>query len=119
MATLNTVLLTTTNNLAKNSNIVDSLLHSLESNKFFISLVGIIVFLTGRSLYNELYYYCSNDINFLDYHYVKKVTLWCVIFLYSRSIFHTTLMSILIILLFPPIFFTDVYMKKDDSKNKF
>jgi hypothetical protein len=111
MSSLNTVLLTTTNSLSKSAGTIEHIFHNVENDKFFISLIGIVVFLTGRSLYNELYHYCSNDINFLEYHYVKKITLWSVLFLYSRSILHATILSILFILAFPPIFFTDIYTK--------
>lgn len=113
MTSLNTVLFTTTETLTKNSDVIESFFHKIESDKFFLSFVGLVVFLTGRSLYNELYHYCANDINFLEYHYVKKITLWSVLFLYSRSILHATILSIIIIILFPAIFFTDVYIKKD------
>ena len=114
MSALNTVLLTS--NLSKIQT-YDNIFSFIETDKFFISLIGIVVFLTGRSLYNELYEYCANDINILDYHYVKKITLWSVLFLYSRSFFHATLLSIIIILFTPRIFFTDVYLQK--SKNIF
>lgn len=116
MSALNTVLMTTTDVVNKNAGMISSLFHTLESNKFFLSIIGLIVFLTGRSLYNELYHYCSNDINILDYHYIKKITLWSVIFLYSRSIFHATLLSIFVILLFPVIFFTDIYLDKKEKQ---
>lgn len=116
MSALNTVLMTTTDVVNKNTGIISSLVHNIESNKFFLSIVGLVVFLTGRSLYNELYYYCSNDINILDYHYIKKITLWSVLFLYSRSILHATSLSILVILMFPAIFFTDIYLDKKDKQ---
>jgi hypothetical protein len=114
MSSLNTVLLTT-NSLSKN--LPTNIFQTIENDKFFISLIGIVVFLSGRSLYNELYSYCSNEINILDYHYVKKITLWSVLFLYSRSILHASILSNIIILLFPTIFFTDIY--KEKSKNIF
>lgn len=114
MSALNTVLLTS-NSLSKN--LPTDMFQFIENDKFFISLIGIIVFLSGRSLYNELYEYCANDINILDYHYIKKMTLWSVLFLYSRSILHASVLSIIIILLFPVIFFTDIYKQK--SKNIF
>lgn len=113
MSALNTVLLhTTPSNINLNS--IPSL---IENDKFFISFIGMIVFLTGRSLYNELYDYCVNDINILEYHYIKKLTLWSVLFLYSRSILHANIISILFILFIPKIFFTDIYKQK--SKNIF
>ncbi len=107
--TINTFTITSSDSSPELSSFLGESLKLVETNKFFISIAGLIVFLAGRSLYNELYDYCSNDINILDYHYVKKITLWCVLFLYSRSIFHATFLSIFFILLIPDIFLTDIY----------
>ncbi len=93
-----------------------SILSDLEQHKMFIGIIGIIVFLTGRSLYNELYEYCNNEINILEYHYIKKITLWCVLFLYTRSIFYSTLLGIMIILAFPMIFFTDIFISNESKE---
>ena len=112
MNSLNTVM--TTIEQPKNA----SILYDIEQHKMFIGIIGIIVFLTGRSLYNELYEYCNNQINILEYHYIKKITLWCVLFLYTRSIFYSTLLGILIILMFPVIFFTDIFISSESDKNQ-
>lgn len=109
MSTLNTLITT------MDPNTSNSLITEIEQHKMFIGIIGIIVFLTGRSLYNELYEYCNNKINILEYHYVKKITLWCVLFLYTRSFFYSTLLSIMIVLMFPMIFFTDIFIYNKDT----
>jgi membrane-bound ClpP family serine protease len=80
------------------------LIRYLETNKYFIGIIGIIVFLTGRTLYIELYEHCSE---YLEYKAFKKITLWSIIFLYSRSILHATILSIVVIAAFPGYFLFD------------
>jgi hypothetical protein len=79
-------------------------LKGLETNKYFIGIIGIIVFLSGRTLYTELYDHCSE---YLEYKVFKKLSLWSIIFLYSRSILHATILSIFVIVAFPRYFLLD------------
>lgn len=106
-STLNTFLASSSSNnsISSLSEITNPLqvISIIEHDKFFISLVGLIVFLMGRSLYTEMYETCSR-MEILDSSHTKKLTLWCVLFLYSRSIIHSTILAMIIIFLFPDIF---------------
>jgi hypothetical protein len=108
-----------------NNNIVKSLesnteysihqfVQAIESDKFFLTVMGVIVFITGRSLYLELFDECARY-KMLHSHYTKKIGLWAILFLYSRSIFHSTILTIVVIMLFPTIFLVNTELKKSST----
>lgn len=108
-STLNTFLTSSSTNGIKSFQDIKSpleIISAIEQDKFFLSIVGLIVFLMGRSLYTEMYETCSR-MEILDSSHTKKLTLWCVLFLYSRSIIHSSILAVIIIILFPDIFLSN------------
>ncbi len=108
MSTLNTFLASTStvSPIVEETSNFMNVIKVVEQDKIFISIIGLIVFLMGRSLYNEMHETCAR-MEILDSKYIKKLTLWSVLFLYSRSIIHSSVLALLIIFLFPDIFLTD------------
>lgn len=71
-----------------------------ESTLFYI--ISILALIGSIDIIDEI---LNHACNITSTNTVKKILLWTVIYTKTQSVFHSTLFSIIIILLFPKIFF--------------
>jgi hypothetical protein len=77
------------------------------------TLVAAVSLIGGFMVINEIldeypHFFCQNK--------VKKVILWCIVYLQVKSISKASFISIIIVLLFPRIFFGKITGRKIVSK---
>jgi hypothetical protein len=81
---------------------MSNLVTLFETNKFIISIAAVITVIGSKHLAPYLIDECTS---IFGKHYMKKIILFCLIFLYSKDVKSTLLLTVIIISLFPKIFY--------------
>lgn len=107
-------------NLAMNNQVVmpvfgKGFFSAISSNRYLVSLAAVFVILGSRDLIIEMNGSCKSV-----FHkpLVKKITLFCVMFLYARDIASAVVVSVVIMCIFPDIFFEETHFKVDTKQLK-
>lgn len=82
----------------------ETFIETLNTNKYFISLAAVFVFLGSRELALQMGNTCNH---IFKSHIVKKLTLFSIMFLYTRDIPKSLVVTIILIFIFSDIFFKD------------
>lgn len=72
-----------------------------EDNPIFYVL-AIIAMIGAYDIMDEI---LRQSVEIFSMNIIKKITLWSIIYLKTKSIFYSSLLSILVVLTFPKIFF--------------
>lgn len=78
----------------------------LNNHKIVVALAGVFVILGSKDLVLEMSEECAD---IFKNSWVKKLVFFSILFIYTKEIYSSICISILIYLIFPKVFFSDSY----------
>lgn len=85
-----------------------NVINYFNNHKMIVALTAVFVVIGSKNLVSEMSEEC---IDIFKYHWIKKLVFFSILFIYTKEVYSSICISILIYLLFPKVFFLDTKQK--------